>query len=72
MSYQDDVAVSEAARQVAKAANNTTAGHKAADIAHYQNLVTASRKWGVRNGAGRALLQLGGMPPGGGWVQGDL
>jgi hypothetical protein len=72
MAYQDDVAVSEGARQVTKAANNTTAGHKAADITHYTNLVVASRKWGVRNGAMAALLALGGSPPGQSFQQGDF
>jgi hypothetical protein len=65
MAYQDDVVVSEGARQVAKAATNTAAGHLAADIQHYTNLVTASRKWGVRNGAMAKLLSIGGSAPAG-------
>lgn len=65
MSYQDEVGLSEGARQIAKAANNTAAGHKAADITHYTNLVIAGRKWNVRNGAMAALVALGGPVPAG-------
>jgi hypothetical protein len=71
MSYQDDVSVSEGARQVSKAANNTAAGHLAADKTHYLNLITASRKWGVSNNARQALINLGGTPPAQSWQQGD-
>ena len=73
MAYQDDVATSEAARQVSKAGNNNAAGHLAADIAHYQNLVTAGRKWGIRNHAAQMLINLNGaLPAGGSFKDGDL
>jgi uncharacterized protein (DUF2252 family) len=59
MAYQDDKAVSESQRQVDKQTTNTAVGHKAADIAHYQRLLTAAHKWGVKNGAYQALINLG-------------
>jgi hypothetical protein len=62
MAYQDDKAVSESQRQVDKQTTNTAAGHKAADIAHYQRLLTAAHKWGVKNGAYQALINLGQNP----------
>ena len=72
MAYADDVAVSESARQAAKAANNTAVGHLVADQQHYLNLVTAGRKWGVKNHAMQALLNLGGAVPAGSFKDGDL
>jgi hypothetical protein len=72
MAYQDDVTTSEGVRQTSKAATNTAAGHLAADILHYQNLVIAGRKWGVRNHAAQALLNLGGSIPAPGPQQGDF
>jgi hypothetical protein len=62
MSHTDDVAVSESQRQIDKKNNNTAAGHKAADVAHYQRLLTAGHKWGVQNGAYAALVALGQNP----------
>jgi len=62
MAYQDDKAVSENQRQVDKQTTNTAVGHKAADIAHYQRLLTAAHKWGVKNGAYQALINLGQNP----------
>jgi hypothetical protein len=59
MAYEDDKAVSEGQRQVDKTNNNTAAGHIAADIAHYKRLLTAGHKWGVKNGAMQALINLG-------------
>ena len=73
MAYEDDRVTSEAQRQVTKAANpNNQAAHIAADILHYQNLVVAGRKWGVRNHAGQAILNLGGTIPAPGPQAGDL
>jgi len=65
MAFADDVAVSEAARQIAKAATPTAAGHKAADVVHFTNLVIAGRKWNVKTGAMAMLLALGGPVPAG-------
>jgi hypothetical protein len=62
MAYEDDKAVSESQRQVDKANNNTAAGHIAADIAHYKRLLTAGHKYGVKNGAYQALINLGQNP----------
>jgi hypothetical protein len=62
MAYEDDKAVSEGQRQTDKTNNNTAAGHKAADIAHYQRLLTAGHKYGVKNGAYQALINLGQNP----------
>jgi len=71
MAFSDDVATSEGARQIAKAATPTAAGHKAADILHYQNVVIASRKWRVHSNAAQALINLGGSIPAGGPTQWD-
>lgn len=65
MAYEDDRNVSENQRQVDKAATPTSAGHKAADIAHYTRLLAAGRKWSVKNGSFNALLSLGQNPGGG-------
>jgi hypothetical protein len=62
MAYEDDKGVSESQRQVDKANNNTAAGHIAADIAHYKRLLTAGHKYGVKNGAYQALINLGQNP----------
>jgi hypothetical protein len=62
MAYEDDKAVSESQRQLDKAASNTAAAHKAADIAHFQRLLTAGHKYGVKNGAFAALIALGQNP----------
>jgi hypothetical protein len=59
MAYEDDRVVSEGQRQVDKQTTNTAAGHIAADIAHYKRLLTAGHKWGVKNGAMQALINLG-------------
>ena len=71
MAYSDDVAVSEGARQVEHKAANTDAAHKLADQNHWSRLVTAGRKWGVRNGAMAALLAAGGTAPAGSFQSTD-
>ena len=63
MAYQDDVIASECVRQATKQASNSQAVHKAADLLHYQNLVLAGRKWGVKNNAMQAVINLGGAVP---------
>jgi hypothetical protein len=62
----------ESTRQNSKANNNNAAGHKAADLAYYQSLLLSARKYSVPNcGARQMIIQLGGSPPGGSWLQGD-
>jgi hypothetical protein len=66
--HKQAVAVAESARQAAKAANNTAAGHKAADITYYKAVLASGRTNGVITGAYQALLSLGvdpGNSPGG-------
>ena len=46
-------------RQVAKATNNTAAGHKAADIAYYKAVLASGRANGVQTNAHMALASLG-------------
>ena len=72
MSYQDDVAASLSQRQADHKAASTDAQHATAEVNHYSRLVTASRTWGVKNGAMKMLLQLGGQPPAGSFVPGDF
>jgi len=57
--HREAVAVAESARQISKAANNTAAGHKAADIAYYKSVLASGRLNGIRTGAYQALLSLG-------------
>jgi hypothetical protein len=68
--HKTAVAVAESARQVAKAANNTAAGHKAADIAYYKAVLASGRANGVITGAYQALLTLGVDP--GNSIGGDV
>jgi hypothetical protein len=72
VAYQDDLSVSEAARQQAHKAATTDAQHRQADIDHYTRLVTAGRKWNVRNEAMQALLNLGAAPPAGSFTPTDF
>ena len=53
------VANAENARQISKAANNTAAGIKAADIIFYTALLASGRLNGVRTNALEALRSLG-------------
>ena len=53
------VANAESARQVSKAANNTQAGHKVADIAFYQAVLASGRANGIKTNARAALAALG-------------
>jgi hypothetical protein len=61
-SYHAGKAVSESQRQVDKKNNNTASGHRQADIDHYTRLLTAGHKWGIKNGAHQALINLGQNP----------
>jgi hypothetical protein len=67
--HHQAVAVAEAARQTSKAANNTAAGHKAADIAYYKAVLVSGRANGIKTDAVAALLSLGVDP--GGLMAGD-
>jgi len=57
--HQLAVAQAEAARQVAKAASNNAAGHKAADIAYYTSVLQSGKANGISTGAKAALARLG-------------
>ena len=57
--HREAVAVAEQARQTAKKANNTAAGHKAADIAYYKSVLSSGRSNNINTGAYQALLALG-------------
>ena len=57
--HKQAVAQAESARQVAKANNNTQAGHKAADIAFYQAVLSGGRANGIKTNARAALAALG-------------
>jgi hypothetical protein len=66
--HRKAVADAEGVRQTSKAANNTAAGHKAADIAYNKAVLASGRANGVISGAYQALLSLGvdpGNSPGG-------
>jgi hypothetical protein len=66
--HRTAVAVAEGARQTSKAANNTAAGHLAADRAFYTAVLASGRANGIITGAYRALVALGvdpGNSPGG-------
>ena len=65
------VAVAESARQVAKQASNTAAGHKAADIAYYKAVLASGRLNGIATGALNALHNLGDPAGEGGGQAGD-
>ena len=71
MSYADDVAVSEGARQTEHKAATTVAQHTTADINHALRLITAARKYHVKNGSMTYLLSLGGTAPAGSWTADD-
>jgi hypothetical protein len=64
--FHNDLAVSESRRQQDKLATPTSAGHAAADLAHYQRVITAGHKWGQKvPGAYQHLQNVGApMPPG--------
>jgi len=64
LTYKDEHATAHALRQVTKAANNTAAGHKSADITFYRELLRIGVLYGVRNGAHMALISLGAAPDG--------
>jgi hypothetical protein len=53
------VAVAESARQVAKAAANTAAGHLAADVAFFRAVLASGHTNGIATGAKAALARLG-------------
>jgi hypothetical protein len=57
--HKEAVAVAESARQVAKAANNTAAGHKTADITYYKAVLASGRTNGIQTNAQAALASLG-------------
>lgn len=61
--HDANVAGYEATRQAAKAATNTAAGHKAADIAYYTAVLTSGQANGVRTNALQALINLGATLP---------
>jgi hypothetical protein len=67
------VSVSESQRQQDKLATPTTAGHAAADLAHWRRVITAGRTWGQKvPGAFQALANVGAPPPPGSPAPGDL
>ena len=57
MSVRPDAA--QPASPLARSANASGTANRAADIAHYQRLLVASRKWNVSNGSMAALVSLG-------------
>jgi hypothetical protein len=57
--HRTAVAVAESARQISKAANNTAAGHKAADIVFYKAVLASGRTNGIQTNAIAALAMLG-------------
>jgi hypothetical protein len=57
--HHASVNAAENARQVAKAATNNAAGHKAADIIYYRAVLASARANGVKTGALAMLHQLG-------------
>ena len=61
--HDKNVAGYEAARQAAKAATNTDAGHKAADIAYYTSVLKSGQTEGVHTNAMQALINLGAALP---------
>ena len=71
MSYEDDRVSSEGIRQQAHKTAVTVADHTNADVQHQLRLITAARKWHVKNGSMSALIALGGTPPAGSWTSDD-
>jgi hypothetical protein len=61
--HEKTVANAEATRQAAKAATNTDAGHRAADIAFYTSVLKSGQTEGVKTNALQALLNLGAPLP---------
>jgi hypothetical protein len=57
--HKQAVTQAESARQVAKANNNTQAGHKAADIAYYTAVLQSGRANSIKTNARAALASLG-------------
>lgn len=55
VAHKQAVANAESTRQVAKVANNTQAGHRAADIAFYQAVLASGRANGIKTNARAAL-----------------
>jgi hypothetical protein len=62
--HKEAVATAEGIRQKSKANNNTSAGHKAADIQFYRSILLSGKANGISTGAANALLSLG-VDPGG-------
>ena len=59
VAHREAVAVAEGARQAAKSATPTAAGHRAADIAYYKAVLASARQSGHQTGALNALRMLG-------------
>ena len=63
MAYQDDYSTAHIAKQTSVSASSSAATVKAAELLYYQRLYIAGLKWGVKNNALQAILNLGGRVP---------
>ena len=68
--YTTDLLVSESTRQADHKKAVTLADHNKADADHRARLLTASAKWGIRNGAFAAIVANGDAYPAGSFPSG--